>query len=138
MLSPSYGKVQGHLSASDHHVKRIGCECEKDAATFQIEEMAILSEVFHKMEQLAKDEFESLQICNYSASQASLEQVRKDSTPIQQQILIVFHSCYTLIANIRVALKFSRKFLRIYMHTHLNKWLEMIVETWNGTVAHEN
>ena len=61
------------LPFSDHHVKRIGCE--EDAATFQIDESANLSEVFRKMEQLTKEEFESLHICNYSISQASLEQV---------------------------------------------------------------
>ena len=67
------------LAPSDHQVKRIACE--EDAVTFQIEESANLSEVFRKMEQLTKDEFESLHICNYSVSQASLEQVREASNP---------------------------------------------------------
>ena len=80
------------LSPSDHRVKRIGCE--EDAATFQIEETANLSEVFRKMEQLAKDEFESLHICNYSVSQASLEQVRIAGTPIHQQLLSIIQLLY--------------------------------------------
>ena len=75
-LSPIKPLLSFFLSPRDHHVKRIGCE--EDAATFQIEETANLSEVFRKMEQLANDESESLHICNYSVSQASLEQVRKD------------------------------------------------------------